>query len=115
MQIVQGGVEAKCHDESRYRNKTDVLTSLGTDLSPLKHDQHTGPSLHCCRRNLVGGQHEAIRAFVPQLVCVTVCRVARGIDVVNAGPGGGVQGTARLSDGVRGSGDSRDSSPGGGS
>lgn len=78
----------------------------------LQHNQHSCPGLDSCRRNLVGGQHKAIRALVSQLVGVAVRCVAGGINVVNAGSGSGIQRAAGLSDRVRCPGDARDGSPG---
>lgn len=86
-------------DESHCQAGDD-FTSLRQDLSPLKHNQHTSPSLHRSWCDLIGRQHKAIRALVPQLVRVAVRRVARGINVVNTGPSGGVKRAAGLSDGV---------------
>lgn len=79
---------------------------------PLEHNQHSGPGLDSCRRNLVGGQDKAIGALVSQLIGVAVRCIASGIDVVNAGSGSGIQRAARLSNSVRCPGDARDGSPG---
>lgn len=85
--------------ESQSRMKNGLGGPRG-DLSPLKHNQHTSPSLHGCWRDLVGGQHKTIRSLVPQFIGITIRRVAGGIDVVHARPGGSVQRAAGLSDGV---------------